>query len=284
MTSQPRCPEGLVLSQLHDDEIAADEKAAIHAHLEICQACKVAVAEFAQTHRAGLSALESNASRFVLRRSTECLSSEELTGYVDRVLPAEDTRRAEAHVASCDACLREATEIAQLAHRVAAGAVAPVPDAIRRRVAALWPEEAPADDASLVRLVVRIAKGAVSLLERHLVPPVLAIEELSTPMPATRTKEPERADAVRFVIHAPKARIRATLLPEGEAIQLALTLIGLTNENLPGQRVFVRQHGRSMFSARTDAAGELRTPRLEPGVYEVSCPGIRTAFRLDLRS
>jgi hypothetical protein len=53
---------------------------------------------------------------------------------------------------------------------------------------------------------------------------------------------------------------------------------------LPGQRVSLRQHTRAIFSARTDAAGEVRPPRLEPGVYEVTCPGIRTAFRLDLRA
>jgi hypothetical protein len=48
--------------------------------------------------------------------------------------------------------------------------------------------------------------------------------------------------------------------------------------------VSLRRHGRTIYSARTDAAGALEMPRIDPGVYEVSCPGIGTSFRLDLRA
>jgi hypothetical protein len=60
-------------------------------------------------------------------------------------------------------------------------------------------------------------------------------------------------------------------------------LLGNEEDALGGQRVFLRRHGRSIYSARTDAMGALTMPGMKPGVYEVSCPGIGTSFRLDLR-
>jgi hypothetical protein len=39
-----------------------------------------------------------------------------------------------------------------------------------------------------------------------------------------------------------------------------------------------------VFAAHTDEAGQIALPALERGVYEVSCPGVAAAFRLDLRS
>jgi len=66
-------------------------------------------------------------------------------------------------------------------------------------------------------------------------------------------------------------------------IGLVLALEEASGERLADQRIFLRQRGRPIFSARTDAEGVLRTPGLERGVYEVSCPGISTSFRLDLR-
>jgi hypothetical protein len=66
-------------------------------------------------------------------------------------------------------------------------------------------------------------------------------------------------------------------------VGLTLTLTSEAGEALAGQRVFVRRQGRSIISARTDDAGELQVQRIETGVYEVSCPGIGTSFRLDLR-
>jgi hypothetical protein len=47
--------------------------------------------------------------------------------------------------------------------------------------------------------------------------------------------------------------------------------------------VHLRRQGRALYSARTDADGTLRLPGIERGVYEVACPGLATAFRLDLR-
>jgi hypothetical protein len=118
---------------------------------------------------------------------------------------------------------------------------------------------------------------------RHLVPPILGVEEFLLPAPAVRA--PDQADGLGFVIRGPAAHIRATLVPAGEAVDLTLTVLdGTSAEVLAGVRVSLRQHGRTIFSARTDDAGVLRLPQLIPGVYEVACPGIHTIFRLDLRT
>ena len=118
-------------------------------------------------------------------------------------------------------------------------------------------------------------------VELHLAAPVLGVEEMAA-APST-VRADERTDAVSFRILAPEAKIHATVVTEGDAVGLSLTLLGSDDDALGGQRVFLRRHGRSIYSARTDAAGALEMPRLEPGVYEVACPGIGTSFRLDLR-
>src|SRR5262249_56042987 len=110
---------------------------------------------------------------------------------------------------------------------------------------------------------------------------VLEVEELVAALPAVRAGE--RRETVSFNIRAPDAQIRATVFAEGASVGLTLTLLGRADDALGGQRVFLRQHGRSIYSAPTDAPRGPPMPRMKPGVYEVSCPGIGTSFRLDLR-
>jgi hypothetical protein len=156
---------------------------------------------------------------------------------------------------------------------------AAVPDTLRARVSSGW-GDVPAS-RSLTELVIRVARAGATLVERCVVAPILDVEELIRPAPAVRAGE--QTGALSFRIRAPDAQICATIVPEGEAVGLRLSLLGAGDLALAGQRVFLRRHGRSLYSARTDAAGALSLPRIEPGVYEVSCPGIGTSFRLDLR-
>jgi len=160
-----------------------------------------------------------------------------------------------------------------------AGPALEVPAALRARVASRW--SAQPSEESLTAVVIRIARAGLTLAERHLVAPILGVEEMAAASSAVRADE--HADAVSFRILAPEAKIHATVVTEGNAVGLSLTLLGSDDDALGGQRVFLRRHGRSIYSARTDAAGALEMPRLEPGVYEVACPGIGTSFRLDLR-
>jgi hypothetical protein len=163
--------------------------------------------------------------------------------------------------------------------RLDAGPALPVPVALQARVASRW---TPAPSAeSLATLVIRVAHAAMSLVERHIAAPVIGIEELPVALPVVRTGQ--RMETVSFRLRAPEGQICATVFTEGAAVGLTLRLLGNGDDVLGGQRVFLRRHGRSIYSARTDAAGALTMPPIEPGVYEVPCPGIGTSFRLDLR-
>jgi hypothetical protein len=191
----------------------------------------------------------------------------------------DDLLSVEAHLERCDTCLDEAVGMSRMMARLDAGPISPVPDALRARVASRW--AAAPSGPSLTALVIRVARTGLALLERHVAAPVLEIEELVAPVPAVR--EGERHETVSFNIRAPEAQIRATVFADGAGVGLTLTLLGRADDALGGQRVYLRQHGRSIYSARTDAAGGLTMPRMKPGVYEISCPGIGTSFRLDLR-
>jgi hypothetical protein len=133
------------------------------------------------------------------------------------------------------------------------------------------------------RLLIQLADKGLRLLESHLVPPLLEVQELLTsPTPAYRPAE--EPAAVSLHISTERARITVTTVREGEHIALRLTFHDAGQAVLAGQRVFLRRRGRSVFSAKTDSNGELRTPRLKPDNYEVACPGLKTTFQLEFCS
>ena len=129
----------------------------------------------------------------------------------------------------------------------------------------------------------RVTRAGAELLDSHLAAPLRDLIEGSTPLPATRSAT--GAESVRsFTLHGPDATIVASIAAEGDAVGLTLRLEGEDGAPLADQRVFLRHRGRSLYSARTGADGLLRMPGIEHGVYEVDCPGIATAFQLDLRA
>lgn len=274
------CPDLRSLSQLVDGELATKAAAAAGAHVAACATCRGQLERLdhaAAGLRAALAAHQPPAAPPV--PAADCLASERVAAWVGRALDAADARAAESHLGRCDACLGEAFAAVRMLARLDAGPTAAVPPALQARVASRW--AATPAGASLTAIVIRVARAGVELLERHVVAPILDVEALLVPAPAVRSAGAR--DAVCFRIRAPEAQIRATIVPEGSSVGLALTLLGAADDPLAGQRVFLRRHGRSLYSARTDADGALRLPRIEPGVYEVSCPGIGTSFRLDLR-
>jgi hypothetical protein len=187
-------------------------------------------------------------------------------------------RAVEDHLARCDGCLADALAMARTTARLDAGPTLAVPATLRERVASRW---APAEE-SLTALVVRVARAGVALIERHVVAPILDVEAM--PLAAGTVRTAESADGIGFRIRAPQADIRGTIVATDGTVGLTLTLLDSAEGALGGQRVFLRQRGRTIYSARTDAAGALAMPRVDPGTYEVSCPGIGTSFRLDLRA
>jgi anti-sigma factor RsiW len=268
------CPEALLLSQLVDGELADADAATVRRHLATCAACTDRMAHLG----AATSTVRSPLPAPPGVPSAGCLAPEQVAGWVRRALPDAELRVVDAHLDACDACLAEVRAADRMMALLETGPSTAVPDTLKARVASRWVD---AKEPSLTEIVVRVARAGLALLERHLVAPVLAVDELLAPMPAMRSTD--AADAVRFRISAPGAHIQAAIVPAGDAIALTLTLRGDADEALPGQRVFVRRHGRSVFSARTDGDGELRVQRIEPGIYEIACPGIGTSFRLDLR-
>jgi len=133
------------------------------------------------------------------------------------------------------------------------------------------------------RLIVQLVDKGLRLLESHLVPPLLEVQELLTsPTPAYRpTEEPA---AVNLNITTAQATIHVTAVREEAQVALKMTFRDTSQTALAGQRVFLRRRGRSVFSAKTDNNGELRTPRLKPDNYEVACPGLKTTFQLEFCS
>jgi anti-sigma factor RsiW len=265
------CPDLMLLSQLLDGELDA---AAVRQHVETCAACRKRLERLARATDAGRALMTTDPASGGAP-GADCLSPDHLAGWAAQASSPNDLRAAEDHLERCDACLAEALGMVRLMARLDAGPTLPVPTALRARLAPAAAEE------SLTALVIRVARAGVALLERHVVAPVLDVEEL--PLAVAAVRAPEAAEGIGFRIRAPEAEIRGTIVGDGGTIGLTLTLLGKAEEVLGGQRVFFRRKGRTIYSARTDAAGSLEMPRVESGVYEVSCPGIGTSFRLDLR-
>jgi anti-sigma factor RsiW len=270
------CPELMLLSQLLDGELAPTEASSLRSHIGTCATCHERLVRLEQASAAWRTAIRARSPLAARRPSADCLAPDRLAGWAARVVAPDDVPSVEAHLERCDTCLDEAVGMSRTMARLDAGPTLPVPEGLRARVASRW-AAAPAEP-SLTALVIRVARTGLALLERHVAAPVLEIQEL-----VAAVREGERHETVSFNIRAPDAQIRATVFADGAGVGLTLTLLGRADDALGGQRVFLRQHGRSIYSARTDAAGELTMPRMKPGVYEISCPGIGTSFRLDLR-
>jgi Putative zinc-finger len=275
------CPDLLLLSQLLDAELSpTTDAAAVRQHVETCAACRDQLARLDRATAAARAALAASEPLAPLAApAPDCLTPDHIAAWAGRALAGDELRATDTHLERCDACLEEALAAVRTMATLDADPAVAVPNTLRARVSSRW-DDVPAS-RSLTELVIRVARAGATLLERCVVAPILDVEELGRPAPAVRAGE--QTDALSFRIQAPEAQICATIVPEGEAVGLSLSLLGADDLALAGQRVFLRRHGRALYSARTDAAGALRLPRIEPGVYEVSCPGIGASFRLDLR-
>jgi hypothetical protein len=276
------CPELLVLSQLVDGELARDAAGQARAHVDGCPACAARIERLGRA-LAAVGAVDPDPNRALEapRSAAGCLSPSELATWLDRSATEGERGSPARHLEACDVCLREAVAASRVLARLDRGSTLEVPAPLKARVASRWP--APVAEPALSEIVVRVTRAGARLLEQHLIAPLRDLVELPTPAaPALRGRE--TSAPLSFQLLASEARIRAKVLPAGDGVGLELILEREGGEVLPDQRVFLRRHGRSIYSARTDERGELRMPDLERGVYEVSCPGIGTAFRLDLRA
>jgi len=283
MKNRTACPDFSLLSQFLDHELEEEEDKKIRQHVEACPECRAQVGGIERAEGTVRAELAKSPARLSLRKSSqECLSLEIVSAYVQRVLSAEEGVRVERHLQACNACLSEVMEAVRISSSLASAKREPVPTTLKARVASLW-ESPPVKEkaVSLSRLVIQISKKGLRLLEQHLALPLLDVQEILVPMPAYRSEE--GPSALNLRINTGQTAIGVTAVQEGEEVVIKMTFLGAEQEGLAGQRVFLRQHGRSIFSARTDGEGVLQVPRLEPGIYEVACPGIDTTFELELR-
>lgn len=285
MSTNAPCPAPLLLSQYLDHEIESSAAQQLSHHVETCSRCHTQLQQLEQVD-GGMKAMLSKSTIWAAPDhvpSSACLSSEIVTAYIDRALSREESLRAEQHLQTCDWCLQEVAEATRMVAALAIPTRVPVPHALKQQVIAAWePSGIEKATAALSRLVVQVAKKGMALIEQHLVPPFIDIEEVMAPAGAYRTAE--GSTTLDLNIKTEQTEIRVTSVQEGEGMSLRMTFLDLTQEALAGQRVFLRQQGRPIFSAKTDQQGILRTPHLEPGTYEIDCPGTQAAFALEVRS
>jgi len=285
MSTSTTCPAPILLSQYLDNEVESSEAQQLSSHVATCSHCRPQLQQLDRVN-GGMKAMLSKISTPPTPEQTSsdaCLSPEIVVGYVDRLLSREESLEAEKHLQTCDWCLQEVTEATRMTIALAAPNRVPVPDALRQKVVALWePSRVEKATAALSRLVVQVAKKGLALIEQHLVPPFINVEEMLAPAGAYRTAEGPATLALN--IKTEQTEIRVTSVQEGEGMSLRMTFLDPAQEVLSGQRVFLRQQGRPIFSAKTDQQGMLRTPHLEPGTYEIDCPGTQAVFALEVRS
>jgi hypothetical protein len=270
------CPDLLQLSQLLDDELVAGDS--VRLHVDQCPACtgrlgRVHDAEIA----AGAAARRATCSDAA--PSPACLGPAALVAWLDPTASADERRPMNEHLDACDHCLGEALAAARMMTRLDSGPPLPVSDVLKSRVASRW--AAASAPRSLTELVVSVTRAGARLVDRHLVAPFRDFAELAPAAVALRASAD--VGTLQFELRADGTRIQTTVVPAGDAVSVTMVFVDPAGAPLPSQRVSLQRHGRAVFSARTDDAGQIALPVLERGVYEVSCPGVAAAFRLDLR-
>jgi predicted anti-sigma-YlaC factor YlaD len=278
------CLDLSLLSLFLDHELGEEEQEKIRQHLEHCPECRTKGEHLAGAEKMVRTALtRPQPQPSPQTPSQECLSPELISAYVQRVLFAEEGVRVEKHLQNCNRCLTEVMEAFQISSSLASVKREPVPAMLKDRVASQWEAQPVQEQAApLSRLVIQVAQKGLRLLEKRLVAPLVEVMEISAPLPAYRAEEVPETLTLR--ITTDETAMRVTAVQEGKGMAFTLTLLGAGEVVLAGQRIFLRQQGRSIFSAKTDEKGVLRIPFLEPGTYEVACPRMNVTFHLELRS
>lgn len=283
MTALSNCPEPLLLSQLCDHELDTEHERLLSRHLATCSACATRFANMEQRQarlRTGIPQSSTQSSFGI--PSPECLSPSVIAAYVQKVLSSEELKKAEKHLHSCDVCLSEVMEAFHISSSLRSARKTSVPSALAARVKASWQNPAAEPRADkLSRLVLQLAQKGLQVIEQYVVEPFRDMHIALSPLPAYRAGEEQTL--LSLTLTAERATILLSAAPDGKGVGLTLTLYDAHRQVLPGQRVFLRQNGSSIFSARTDKDGVLRIPHLSLGSYEIACHGIQTTFQVELR-
>lgn len=283
MTALSTCPEPLLLSQLCDRELDAEQEQILRRHLETCAACSTRVLRMEQMQERLLTGIPQSSSPSSLGLpSPECLPPNAIAAYVQKVLPSEEVGKAEKHLRTCNFCLTEVMEAFRISSSFRSARKTSVPSALTDRVRVSWqtPATEPRAD-KLSRFVLQLAQKGLQLIEQHVVEPFRDMQAVLSPLPAYRAGEEQ--NMLSLTLKAERATIMLSAVPDGKGVALTMTLYDAGQQLLPSQRVFLRQNGKAIFSARTDKEGVLRIPHLSLGSYEITCSGIQTTFQVELR-
>ena len=277
------CPPLVLISQWIDDELSTREEIAVRTHIATCPHCTQQIQRLQQQEHAIRTHAHQMSAPPEPALTAECLSPTIVVDYLLNMLAADVATKVEAHLASCNRCLSDVHEAAQMQAMITSRTSQPVPRELKTKVAAAWePAARVGTVATLSQLVIQASRRGLELIEHHVVAPIVDIQQMLVPMPAYRAEQTPQTLDVK--IDAGAAEIQATVYQEGDGVSVQMTFLSKKLEAVTGQRVFLRQNGRSIFSSRTDNDGQLRTPHLQPGTYEVSCAGLDTTFQLELRS
>ena len=277
------CPEFSLLSQFLDDELGEMQGKEIYQHIETCPECRTRIVQVESAENKLRAVFdEPTAQLWTDAFTPACLSPEQISDYVHEALSDQTNVKAEQHLQICDLCLTEVQKAFHHNFFLTSTERRAVPPALQARVTALWNRSPEQERSPLSRLVIHIARKSLQLIEQRVVAPIRDVEELFVPLPVYRAEG--KASILNLKIPVDQAEIRATIAGGEHGVELQMTLLNAEQEALVGQRIFLRQHGRAVFSAKTDDAGILRTPTLQPGIYEVSCPGITAVFQLELQT
>jgi len=284
MNTTPTCPDITLLSRVVDHEVPLQEEYVVTQHLATCANCSTLLLRLQRaTERGHASLAKSPSPSSPAGHTPVCLSPETIAAYVQRVLSVTDTEVAERHLHTCNACFHEVQNAFRAASFLSAPAKKAVPAALKAQVSALWQQTKAKDpQPSLSRVVIQLAEKGLQLLEQHLVAPFFNLQEVFAPVPTYRSANaPSRLD---FALTAEQCSISLTVVPDGKGVAVTLTLSDLQQQPLVGQRMFLNQHGKAILSKKTDQHGILRVPHLDPGLYEIACPGKAATFEVQLHS
>jgi anti-sigma factor RsiW len=284
MSAPSTCPDISLLSQVLDHEASQQEEQDVTQHLVTCTDCRMLMSGLQRATARGRAALAQSFVPSSLAAPTpSCLAPETIVAYVQRILSAPDNEVAERHLHTCDACFYEVQSALRATSLLSAQEKKRVPAALKTQVAALWQSAKVAkQQPALSRVVIQLAEKGLQLLEQHLVAPFFNLQEMMAPAPTYRSEAtPTRLD---FSLTAERCVISLAVVPDNNGVAVTLTLFDVHQQRLAGQRMFLNQQGKAIVSKKTDQQGILRVPHLDPGLYEITCPGRAAAFEVEFHS
>ena len=282
MNKPSTCPDIMLLSQILDREVSPLDEQEVTQHLATCAKCSSIMVYLQNAAEKGSSLLaQPRAPSSIALRTPTCPSPETIVAYVHRLLSEKDKAVTEHHLQTCNACFNEVQTASRIASFLSSTEKKPVPAALKAQAATLW-QRSKAEErrATLSRVVIQLAEKGLKLLEQNLIAPFFNIQEVFVPAPNYRSEDVNpRLD---FTLTAEQCSVLLTVVPDGKGIAVTLTLFGSQQQHLAGQRIFFNQQGKTILSKKTDPQGDLRVPHLDPGIYEIACPGLETSFVVEL--